>query len=98
MAINPNLPEFCYAYIDDLNQIALIQRGVDGYRVPINIPDNLLQDASLARAWIDKQNSGLKVSPAQREAMVSGSMFGWHLPLADPAVHKNAMAYLAGRH
>ena len=37
------------------------------------------------RQSADELNEAAGVTPAQREAMHNGSLFGWHCPAADPA-------------
>lgn len=41
-----------------------------------------------ARRSADELNTLEGVTCAQREAMLAGSMFGWHLPGADPKWHE----------
>lgn len=95
MAINDDLPEVCYAFEESTLQVIGILRGQSGYRAPSNLPAHLAENEPAARAWIDNRNNAMGVSPAQREAMVAGSMFGWHLPIADPAKHTSAKPYTA---
>lgn len=95
MAINNNLPEVCYAYLEGENQIVGLLLGRPGYRLPSNLPDALVSDPAPveAMAWVERQNAKLGVTPAQREAMLAGSLFGWHLPIADPDNFPEARAY-----
>ena len=64
------LPEMCMARLPSDGSPILIKRGQEGYR-PYN------QDP-------DKFNEVTGVTPAQCEAMVAGSMFGWDVPGANP--------------
>ncbi|CAH0343684.1 hypothetical protein [Rhizobium sp. CECT 9324] len=93
MAINSNLPEVCYAYVDEIQQVVGILRGESGYRIPSNLPSHLAGDADASRAWVDNRNIAMDVTPAQREAMVAGSAFGWDLPIADPGKFPTAAHY-----
>jgi len=75
------LPKMCYAMNDVTKRLILIRRGEAVYH-------ELQDDESLLLAAtpgvVDRLNGTLGVTPAQREAMVAGSMFGWNVPAADP--------------
>lgn len=64
------LPEFCFA--EAHGETVMIKRGMTGYFVTgyKETPAEL--------------NAKLGITAAQYEAMVVGSMFGWHVPAADP--------------
>lgn len=73
------LPELCYAAIPGEDVLCVIQRGETGYfrtDFPLGKAD--------PKAFAAGMNEGLGVSRAQASAMVHGSMFGWHVPSADP--------------
>ena len=81
----PGLPDCCLAVLpSDETQIVKIVRGERGYYPLV---------ASVSQVWagktvaekVDKMNEALAVTPAQREAMITGSMFGWDNLAADPA-------------
>jgi hypothetical protein len=72
-----DLPEYCVVGPTEASKLAIdvgyaIHRGVPGYT-----PLPSLTDESAAEI-----NAG--ITPAQIEAMQNGSMFGWHVPGADP--------------
>lgn len=85
--IHPDLPEICYALHE--GDVIAIVRGRLGYSLPSNLPAGMT--LAETAAWIDTQNAKLGVTPAMREAMVAGSMFSWHVPLADPEKHQYAL-------
>lgn len=60
--------------------LILVQRGVEGYW-PCHC-----QTVADADAFNERRG----VTPAMREAMLYGSVFGWSLPIADPAKHADA--------
>lgn len=67
------LPAFCFIPNPDTEVLlARLVAGEQGY-----IPVDSLEDP-------DKLNAALGVSPRQVAAMRFGSMFGWHLGMADP--------------
>lgn len=66
------LPEMCAARLPSTDEPILIKRGVPGYW-PTR-PD----------FDVDGFNQRKGISAAQVEAMQIGSMFGWHVPGADP--------------
>ncbi|MCE6957736.1 hypothetical protein LAZ40_01505 [Cereibacter sphaeroides] len=93
MAICETLPELCFALHPDDGRIICLRLGQSGYWEPTNAPED---PAGQARAaWVDRRNRELQVTPAQREAMIAGSLFGWHLPIADPDRFPNATPYVA---
>lgn len=75
-----SLPERCYVFIQTSPNIGIVVKGESGYyRTEITAPTR-----DERRAMVDELNEKLGVTKAQAEAMKSGSMFGWHVPLADP--------------
>ena len=78
----PGLPPLCYARHPETGATVLIVRGEAGYH-PVQTfltPPQL--NAALAEPPTD----------AQVQAMLTGSMFGWQVPGADPARHAAATA------
>jgi hypothetical protein len=82
--IYPDLPEACYAKGPE-DQVVILKAGEMGFR-----PLDYHVSAEIADEFIRRQNERLGVSPAQREAMKFGSMFGFNLPGASPSAHENA--------
>jgi hypothetical protein len=71
------LPEFCFGTDPITNEVILIKRGEQGYYRYYN---GTLKGKEKAR----ELNEQLGVTIAQAEAMFVGSMFGWHVPGANP--------------
>ena len=70
------LPPTCAAGHPTDAAFILLQRGRKGYQMFYSIKT---QDQA------DAYNAALGVTPAQLEAMICGSMFGFECPAADPA-------------
>ena len=67
------LPEECYAVLpSDKKKVIKIKRGVNGF-----YPTTLTPGEAMA------VNQAENVTAYQLEAMLAGSMFGWHIPAAD---------------
>lgn len=94
MSIHQDIPEVCYAFEEVDCRVIGILRGEIGYRGIDNLPQHLAGNASASKAWVDNRNNAMGVTPAQREAMIAGSMFGWNLLLVDPAKFPNARNYV----
>lgn len=77
----PNLPERCYSTLLGTGKVVILKRGETGY-YKTDIPYTSREDA---RALVDEYNRKLGVTKAQEAAMSAGSMFGFHVPAADPA-------------
>ena len=75
LATLAKLPELCAARLPNDGSPILIRRGVAGYW-PFK-PD----------LDVDEFNARHGTTPAQVEAMLCGSMFGWDVPAADPDTH-----------
>lgn len=74
------LPLRSYATLpEEPNQAIIIQRGVSGYW-----PVRTLANEEAARHWVKSMNEATGVTPKQASAMLHGSIFGWHVPAADP--------------
>ena len=78
--LRASLPEQCYSSLLDTGMIVILKRGETGY-YRTDIPFTSKEEA---RKIVDEYNEKLGVSKAQAEAMRVGSMFGFHVPAADP--------------
>ena len=74
------LPDFCWSTLPSDGSLICIQKGVSGCRVS----DWTTGDPRKNRRAADYNNRERGITKAQEEAMVSGSMFGWDSPAADP--------------
>lgn len=74
------LPEFCYSVLGTTGELIIIKNGEDGYYRT----DYSTNDKSENLKLKDYYNEMLRVSPVQEKCMKAGSMFGWHVPGADP--------------
>lgn len=74
-----SLPKMCYSTLPT-GEIILIRRGRAGY-YPADVPD---LNAEGKRNLVDRMNSEAGIIKEQEAAMLAGSMFGWHVPAADP--------------
>lgn len=80
------LPAKCYGIVLGNpvgKRVSILHAGMSGYHSTSEPPR--LQEMSSAElsAEIDAMNSEDGVTPAQREAMETGSIFGWDCPGAD---------------
>ena len=66
------LPSHCFSTLPSTGEVIGIKRGEKGYYTIKTM------------ATATELNRALKVTKAQEEAMVIGSMFGWDSPGADP--------------
>ena len=73
-----DLPEYCWALNPTDSTPILIRKGQRGYWPAPRDVD------------VDALNRRVKVTPAQREAMLYGSVFGFDAPIADPLQHELA--------
>lgn len=69
------LPVMCYARNPSDGRAVMIKRGVDGY-----FPCHGLE--------VELRNKELGVDEAQVQAMLTGSIFGWHVRAADPDFYR----------
>lgn len=81
--ITKSLPDFCFAALPSTGQPIVIDRGESGYTGLSGTYD------------IDRENKKLGVTAGQREAMFTGSMFGWKVPGADPSNYDDDGTYRA---
>ena len=72
------LPELCFAIDAGTGAVIAIKKGERGYWTT----------KDMVAADVDFFNEKLGVTPAQREAMIAGSLFGFDVPGADPAVYE----------
>lgn len=79
------LPELCYIKVrgsDPGKRIGIIKYGETGYY--LTDFDSQIMSDEIVESCVAEFNKRLGVTPAQRDAMEVGSMFGWDVPGADP--------------
>lgn len=84
LATLQKLPEKCVIGPTEAKTLAIdvgyaIHRGIPGYTPVPSLNDEMAE----------RFNKEWSVTPAQKEAMMIGSMFGWHVPGADPDNYDN---------
>lgn len=85
--LRSSLPEHCYVYLLTENRIGIVKKGESGYYKTDLLESNNIKSHDEAESFVDELNGKLGVTRAQREAMMAGSMFGWHTPAADPKIY-----------
>lgn len=78
-----DLPLMCWSRLKSTNQIVMLKYKETGYW-PYDAGDHPGQDV---QQIVDALNQKAGISKAQVAAMEAGSMFGWHVPAADPRVY-----------
>lgn len=84
-AMPKGLPETCYVIVpgnDPGNRVGIVVRGGIGY-LKTSI-DNPSYDPRTLSELVRSMNDEQGVTADQEEAMLVGSMIGWHVPGADP--------------
>ena len=77
--LRSSLPDKCFSYLESTGEMIVITKGEKGYR-----PTGAVGAGVTPREAVDAANKTIGVTRPQEEAMVAGSMFGWHVPGADP--------------
>ena len=78
--LRSSLPERCYNVLPSDGRLIIITKGESGY-TDVNDSNN---SSEKNKELADGHNAEMGVTKAQAEAMITGSMFGWHTPAADP--------------
>ena len=75
LAADRGLPTFCYGSLPTEGKLIRIDFAESGYTPVRNDESN---------KTAKEMNEKIGVTPAQAEAMLAGSMFGWNVPAANP--------------
>ncbi|MEN3005969.1 hypothetical protein [Dehalobacterium formicoaceticum] len=75
------LPDLCYSILSTGGDLIIIKLNETGY-YPC---DYSTADTEANRRLADELNRRMGITKAQEAAMVHGSVFGWHVPAADPS-------------
>lgn len=76
------LPEYCFVCLKTTNEVVLVNRYQMGYSPTRegNLP-------WYGQETADAANAERGINKAQSQAMEMGSMFGWDIPAANPAMY-----------
>lgn len=74
--LSAKLPQLCFAMHPVSERPVMIEKGMSGFYQTVHM--------TKGQAFVDELNADLGVTKAQAEAMLTGSMFGWGVPGADP--------------
>lgn len=78
---SPNhLPDLCWSTLPDEGTLIYIERGKDGYSLSSWNTDSPEQNRRIA----DYNNQKRGITPKQEQAMLTGGMYGWEVPDAEP--------------
>jgi hypothetical protein len=77
----PSLPEHCYTVLPSSGQLIEVRRGETGY-YPCAYSTG---DRAYNKVLADYFNAHEGITKAQAAAMLTGSLFGWDTPGADPS-------------
>ena len=86
------LPDYCLSVLPSDGTLICIKRGEQGYRLSDWNVDSLERNRNIA----DYHNLKRGITPAQEQAMVNGSMFGWDTPAADPRTYEQKPMQMGG--
>jgi hypothetical protein len=70
------LPDYCYSILLTDNSLIKIVAGESGY-YKMNQPSDIILDGQTLDEFVNELNNRIGVTMAEREAMETGSMFGW---------------------
>ena len=85
------LPEFYFFVLPDTGQLVTIKRNERGYYHSDWSTNDKVRNQEIA----DFQNRKLGITPAQRQAMECGSMFGWKSLGANPQLYMDKAEYVS---
>ena len=79
--LRSSLPEQCFSTLPSTGELILITKGQSGYAPCYDFSTN---SEAENKEFANDRNANKGITKAQAEAMLAGSMFGWHTPTADP--------------
>ena len=86
------LPQYCYAVVPEkpAGQRIVIIKAREGGCYQTNLDAANLPGDEI-RAIVERLNTSLGISPAQAQAMLVGSLFGWHTIGANPSTYSKTL-------